>query len=126
MLTLLRLEVELNIFAVSLQYPAILVLAVIIAVYGFIQPYKNLAANIVELFLSLDTVLLLLLKNTEQVVDQFQNFSSQSVCQESTNTTCQCDIDEITSLTWLLLPLYCIPLLATFAAAIGWITVTIR
>ncbi len=110
------------------QYPAMFVLAVTVAVYGYTQPYISLPANILEVFLSLDIIVLLLLKNTQQVVDQLQTYSSQSYCQEAFNATCQCDgsIEGVTSLTWILLPLYYIPLVTAIVVSIGWIAVLVR
>lgn len=85
-------------------------------------------ANTLEVFLSLNTILLLLLKNTEQVVDQLQTYSSKTSCHDTANATCRCDssIEGLTPLTWLLLPFYYIPLATTVVAAIGWLAVQIR
>ena len=83
------------------QYPAMFILSVIIVVYGFLQPYKNMYNNVLESFLSLDVFILLLLRNTEQISDELQILPLNNF------TANECTvISGVTGFTWLLLPFY--------------------
>jgi len=62
-----------------MQHPAIFIFSVIITVFGFLQPYKNLYNNVLQLLLSLDVLTLLLVRNTEQFSDELQKLPQQSL-----------------------------------------------
>ena len=78
----------------------------LIAVFGFLQPYENLYCNVLECLLSLDVLVLLLMRNTAQISDKLQ------VPPQNNTTANQCaDISGVTGFTWLLLPFYYFPLI---------------
>ena len=88
------------------QYPAIFVLSVILAVFGFLQPYENMYCNVLECLLSLDVLVLLLMRNTAQISDELQ------VLPQNNMTANQCtDTSGVAGFTWLLLPFYYFPVI---------------
>ena len=120
---------EVRFLFVHMQFPAIFVLSVTIAVYGFVQPYKDMASNIIETVLSLNVLLLLLLQNTELIVDELQKVKvPEQPSVETANVTNQCsnEINGITDLTWLLLPFYYIPLVVSVLVTTVWVMSRIR
>ena len=103
------------------QYPAIFVLSVILAVFGFLQPYENLYCNVLESLLSLDVLVLLLMRNTVQISDELQ------VLPQNNTTANQCtDISGVTGFTWLLLPFYYFPLIVLAIVCIVVLTHRVR
>lgn len=56
----------------SPQYPATIVLLVIIAVFGFVKPYNSMIGNILETAFAVDIMVLLFLRNTQQIKDKLQ------------------------------------------------------
>ena len=85
------------------QYPAIFILSVIIAVFGFLQPYKNIYNNILESLLSLDVLVLLMMRNTQQITEQLQVLPHSNITNGCT------DINGVTEFTWLVSPFYYAP-----------------
>ena len=78
----------------------------ILGVFGFLQPYENMYINVFESLLSLDVLVLLLMRNTEQISDQLQVLPQNNI------TASQCaDISGVTGLSWLLLPFYYFPVI---------------
>ena len=78
----------------------------ILGVFGFLQPYENVYCNVLESLLSLDVLVLLLMRNTEQISDQLQVLPQNNI------TASQCaDISGVTGLSWLLLPFYYFPVI---------------
>ena len=89
-----------------IQYPALFVLSMLTAVFGFVQPYESMYCNILESLLSLDVLVLLLMRNTEQISEELQ------VLPQSNITANQCAYTSgVTGFTWLLLPFYYFPLI---------------
>ena len=103
------------------QYPALFVLSVIFAVFGFLQPYENLYCNVLECLLSLDVLALLLMRNTAQISDELQ------VLPQNNTTANQCaDISGVTGFTWLLLPFYYFPVIVLAIVCIIAVTYYVR
>ena len=106
------------------QYAAIFIISVIITVFGFLQPYKSVRYNILEAFLSLDVLVLLLLRNTEQITDQLQVPAGQS-SNGTTGRVCT-EVEGITGFSWLLFPFYYFPLAVFLIATTIWIVFHVR
>ena len=101
------------------QFPVLLVLMLIIVLYGLVQPFTGKAGTALEAFLSVTTLLLLLLRNTRQATDTLglkeialPDSQGEQECVESVQRTAR--------LTWLLFPLYYIPLVALIVAVCRW------
>jgi len=108
-----------------LQHPAIFILSVIIAVFGFLQPYKNLYNNVLEVLLSLDVLTLLLVRNTEQFSDELQMLPQQSL-NLTTEGTCRNAVEGITAFSWLLFPFYYFPLVVFLIIVVIWMAFNVR
>ena len=84
------------------------------AVYGHMQPFKQLAVNVLETVLCINIITLLLLRNTETIKDNLGSL-------ESFNTTvCEDNVKGVTDFSWLLLPVYYLPLVITCSVGGVW------
>ena len=102
-----------NSLPVSFQTAAILVLAVILAVYGHIQPYKHRLTNLCEVANLMDFIILLSLRKTPSVIDkyfQFPDNDGSSGCDDHTPKG-------VATISWVLLPVYYLPVLLFIAVA---------
>lgn len=100
---------------------------VLIAVYGYFQPFKATAVNILEVVLSVDTIILLLLRRTETIEDALGMSSVVQIqSRNESDTDCVGEVKGITDFTWLLFPLYYLPLLISCAAAVVWIALELK
>ena len=95
------------------------------ALYGYIQPFKDLAVNILETALSINTLVLLLLRNTDTVEESLGHLGEQSAADSQTNV-CRDSVDGVTDLAWLLLPLYYLPLAVFCITGVVWISLRVR
>ena len=109
----------------SLQYPVIFILLVIITVFGYLQPYENMYCNVLESLLSLNILVLLLMRNTEQISDELQVLSQQT-SNMTTVGTCRRPVEGITGFSWLLFPLYYFPLVVFLIAGAMWVSFNIK
>lgn len=100
----------------SPQYPATIVLLVIIAVFGFVKPYNSMIGNILETAFAVDIMVLLFLRNTQQIKDKLQVLQLRNL----SSNECEDPVEGITNLTTLLLPFYYIPLAVTLTAVLMW------
>ena len=94
------------------------------AVYGYLQPFKETGVNIIETGLSINTLILLLLRNTDKVEESLGTLEEQSDFDE--NSSCQDSVDGVTDFVWLLLPLYYLPLVAFGTVGVIWISLRVR
>jgi hypothetical protein len=118
-------------FTISLpsnEYLAIVVLILILGSYGFAQPFRLEAANVLEVVLSIDALILLLLRDTTTVEDEMGMPSIVEASQiiSSNSEGCTDALGDVTDFAWLLFPFYYFILLVTSAAAITWIVLIIR
>lgn len=99
------------------------------AVYGYVQPFREKAANILEVVFSIDVIILLLLKGTTTVNDALGmpsitystlKSNSSDICTEKVSTI------KITAFSWLLFPFYYFCLVITCAVAIVWTIMQMR
>ena len=111
-----------------LQVAPVLVLCLSIAVYGFVQPYKSQAANILEVVVQINFLLLLLVKITYNgsvdfdtlppVTEDFLNSTAINVCNDK--------LTGVVAEVWTLLPFYYFPLLLIPIVALIWLGIYIR
>ena len=94
----------------------------VLSAYGFVQPFRHWTANVLELVLSIDALVLLLLRGTTTVEDAMGTPSIIGSSQV-TNSSVKCtdNIGSITDFTWLLFPFYYFSLIVTCTAAVIWI-----
>ena len=87
----------------------LLVLLVNLTVYGFAEPFKSRYVNMLEVFVQANFVVMLItwesLKDTLSVIP-----SASSTVQEETNVTCTDGVSGVSILSWVLMPLYFLPL----------------
>jgi hypothetical protein len=99
------------------EYPAIFVLMITAAVYSYVQPFKQLAVNVLETVLSINTIILLLLRNTSTIRDDLSSLGRQLSLNE---TLCQDEVKGVTDFSWLLLPVYYLPLVISCTSGGVW------
>ena len=102
------------------KYPAAFVLMITAAVYGYIQPFTHTAVNILESSLSINTLVLLLLRNTGTIEENLGTLGKQSGHKRS------CGVEGVTDFAWLLMPMYYLTLLVFCAVGTVWTTLTVR
>lgn len=101
-------------------YPKIFVLMIAIVMYGYAQPYKHAGVNVLEILLSVNTLILLLLVNTTtfqeelSIIGPLPDNGEISSCRES--------LGGVTDFAWLLLPVYYLPLIMFFTVGFTWIS----
>lgn len=96
---------------------------VFMSMFGTAQPYKSVASNILEVAMAADILIMLLLKNTNDIYDVLQVLPEQDVQTKSNDTNTCTDNDGIvgvTPLVALLTPLYYIPLFITVVGGVIW------
>lgn len=93
------------------------------ALYSYIQPFEQLHVNILETVLSINTLILLLLRNTQDISDNLDTLKKQS---PQNGTVCQDDVRDVTAFSWLLLPVYYLPLIICCIAGGVWAYIKIR
>ncbi len=106
-----------------MQYPVIFTLMVLIAILSYLQPYDGLYSNLLEVTLSVTTLTMLLLRNTETVLDELQIVHSSN---SSTSRECENTTEGVTSMTALLSVFYYFPLLVLLIAAAVWAVAIVR
>ena len=106
-----------------------LVLCIILVVYGYIQPYKSLTANVMEIVIQMNFVLLLALESTSFLKDTYNTFPESEVeAGTSLNKTgvCKDDLTGVSVFTAILLPFYYMPLFLLAILAIVKLILFIR
>lgn len=93
---------------VHIQVYASLVLLVMIALYGFVQPYRSKVANILELVFQTNFFVFILLENTPLIRDNLFTFPVEDPTTTSVDESYE---SSISNLTWLLTPFYYLPLI---------------
>ena len=108
-----------------LQYLATLAILVMITVFGYLQPYKDMYCNALEFVLSLNVLVLLLMRNTEQISDELQVLPQQT-SNMTTVGACRRAVEGVTGFSWLLFPLYYFPPVVFITASATWVTFKMR
>lgn len=99
------------------QLPPLLVLCIILVLYGYIQPYKDLTANITEIVVQMIFILLLALESTSFLRDTYNVFPPSQVQTVNGTDVCRDDLSGVSLLTAILLPVYYLPLLILIVLA---------
>ena len=86
-----------------------MVVAVNVTVYGYIQPYKSLLANLLEIAVNINFLFLLLINSTSFFHEDMFTFSD--ISSNSTSSDCGSSIAGIAHVSWLLMPVYYLPIL---------------
>ena len=110
------------------QYPAIFVLSIIMLIVGFVRPYLDKINNYLELLLGSNVLLLLLLRNTEQLKEELKHIPLQEGQRLDPLRKCTegVKIEGASGFAWLLFMFYYLPLLAALIGIILWIGYRIR
>ena len=105
------------------DYPAIYILLIIIVMIGFCQPYKHWYSNVLEVVFASDVLVLLLLRNTNEIENDLQVLPQQSGLRRmGRGNREECgDIEGVTQMAWLLFPFSYLPLAVSLIILIGWI-----
>jgi len=93
-----------------------MVLMTIFALYFYIMPYKEMLVNIVELSFQLLFMLFLLLRSTQDIVDNYLVFPHHSNILDEINylsKNCTDNDTGVATLTWLLFPFAYFPVIVS-------------
>ena len=103
-----------------------LVLAIIMTVYGFVQPYKSQTANLLEMGVQVNFLLLLLIEATSNIHELY--FTFPPLLQSNTTSEPECVDTQtgIAPMTWILMPFYYLPLLVFAVVACVYLALYIR
>ena len=96
-------------------------MCIVFTVYGFIQPYKSRVANVLEMLVQINFIVLLLLESTSFLRDIYNVFPlPQVTVEQSLNVTDVCTDGRsgVSVITSILLPFYYSPLLLFITVAI--------
>ena len=103
-----------------------LVLAIIITVYGFVQPYKSQTANILEMGVQVNFLVLLLIEATSNIRELYFTFPPLLQNNMTSEPDCVDSSTGIAPITWILMPLYYLPLLVLTVVACVYLVLYIR
>ena len=106
------------------------IMCIMLAIYGFIQPYKSKLTNVLELVVQINVIVLLALESTNFLKETYNTVPPLSQMQASAqlNTTATVADDSspckdapigISDLSKILLPFYYLPLLLLIITATG-------
>ena len=99
-----------------------LVLAIIITVYGFVQPYKSRTANLLEMGVQVNFLLLLLIEATSNIRELYFTFPPLLQSNVTSEPECVDSPTGIAPITWILMPFYYLPLLVfTLVAGVTFV-----
>ena len=103
-----------------------LVLAIIITVYGFVQPYKSQTANFLEIGVQVNFLVLLLIEATSNIRELYFTFPPLLQSNMTSEPECVDSPRGIAPITWILMPLYYLPLLVLTVVACVYLVLYIR
>lgn len=101
----------------SLQVVKVLVLAVYTTVSGYIQPYRSQLANFLETAVHINFLSLLILNATSYFHNDLFIFSSGSLTDGSSSESCTGGLAGIAHVTWILMPVYYLPVIGVCVTA---------
>ena len=106
------------------QVYGMLILVISLIVYGYVLPYKSKVANGVEIVTQLNFLMLLVLEATplfRELLFIFPAPTGKVGDNEMKSSGHECEASPVTtsSLSWLLLPFYYVPLVVLVAMVIG-------
>ncbi len=85
-------------------------LAITIAVYGYLQPHKDMVANLLEVFVQINFLVLVFLWATPHITEELFVFESSST--SDSHEDCVGHPEGIAEVTWILMPVFYLPMLA--------------
>ena len=94
------------------QGARILFLAVYTTVHGYVQPYRYRLTNLLEIAMNVNFLLLLFINTTPYFYDELYIFSSHTH-----NDECAGIHKSVTQISWILIPVYYLPLLVACVTA---------
>ena len=102
-------------------------LAIFTLIIGYLEPYSDKISNYIDLFLSVD-LLLLLLRNTEQLNEELKHIPLQDGGTLERQEKCdqESEVQAASRFAWLLFVFYYLPLLAAVVGVILWCAYRIR
>ena len=103
-----------------------LVLAIIITVYGFVQPYKSQTANFLEIGVQVNFLVLLLIEATSNIRELYFTFPPLLQSNVTSEPECVDSLTGIAPITWILMPFYYLPLLVLTVVACVYLVLYIR
>ena len=107
---------------IPLQYPAIFILSIFMLIIGYVKPYSDKSSNYIELFLGINVLILLLLRNTEQLNEELKHIPLREG--EKLKPLRKCvqgvEVEGASRFAWLLFVLYYLPLLAALFGIAMW------
>jgi hypothetical protein len=105
------------------QYPAIFVLSIFVLIIGYVRPYSDKINNYLELLLGSNVLLLLLLRNTEQLKEELKHIPLQEGHRLDPLRKCTegVQVERASGFAWLLFVFYYLPLLAALVGITSWI-----
>ena len=103
-----------------------LVLAIIITVYGFVQPYRSRTANLLEMGVQVNFLVLLLIEATSNISELYFTFPPLLQSNATSEPECVDSPRGIAPITWILMPLYYLPLLVLTVVACVYLVLYIR
>ena len=109
-----------------MQVVHVLILAIYITVYGFAQPYKSRLANILETAVNLNFLFLLIINATSFFNSDLFTFSSISESTSDSSSVCPASIGGVALVSWILMPVYYLPLIGLCITAAVLATLFLR
>lgn len=103
-----------------LQYSSIFLIIIILFLYGYVQPYKSMISNVLEIVLAIDVLIMLALKNSNQIPAAILSQQPNDTVSAINNCT---DINNVTGISPLvaaLTPFYYIPMCVTLVGGAMW------
>jgi len=100
-------------------------MCMLVALYGLVNPYKSILANILEVVVLVIFLLLLMLLSTEVIKDRLFLFPPMKLMNKTVEG-CVDGYSGITNLTWLLLTPYYLPLALLVIIVVAFIIDYIR
>ena len=105
------------------------VLSVFVLVIGYVRPYSDKINNYIEPLLGSNVLLLLLLRNTEQLKEELKHIpldEGQRLDRPLGKCTEGVQVEGASGFAWLLFVFYYLPLLAALVGITLWIAYRIR
>ena len=100
-----------------LQVVRVFIIAASTTVYTYCQPYKSRLANLLETAVNLNFLFLLLVNTTSFFHDDLFTFSSLRESSAGTGDCAAGSLDGIAVVSWILMPLYYLPVLGACVTA---------
>lgn len=100
----------------AFQVVKVLVLALFTTVFGYIQPYRSQLANLLETAIHINFLFLLIINATSFFHNDLFIFSSGSLT-DGSSESCTGSLAGIAHVTWILMPVYYLPVIGACVTA---------